>query len=188
MERRILTRDIELREVDNKPVLFGYAAVFGKESDDLGWFRETINERAFDKVINDPDIMILFNHDSNYILGRTGAGTAKIGLDNVGLWYEVNPPESRTDIIEAVQRGDLRGGSIGFTVEKETWTQEEGEMDKREILEVKRLYDLGPVTFPAYPDTTVAKRNFERFKEEREKTYNNLYHYKVRLYKHSIII
>ncbi|MGX8895013.1 HK97 family phage prohead protease, partial [Enterobacter cloacae] len=60
---------------ENKPThIVGLGSVFDSRSELIFGFREIINPGAFDDVLND-DVRGLFNHDPNYILGRTTAGT-----------------------------------------------------------------------------------------------------------------
>ena len=40
----------------------------------------------------------------------------------------------------------------------------------RTIVKVKRLFDVSPVTYPAYPDTTVASRSLEQFTKDRDES------------------
>lgn len=149
-------------ESDESPSLVGYAAVFGVRTD-LGPFTEEIAPGAFRKVLSeDPDVVALFNHDANFPLGRVSAGTLKLEEDEHGLRYEVPQlPKSRVDLLEAIERRDVQGNSFSFLVGKDEWL--EGEKPHRRILEVSFLRDVGPVTFPAYPDTTLALRSLQEF-------------------------
>ena len=73
----------------------GYAAVFNKWSNPLGmdgWFREKIDARAFDNVLND-DVVAVFNHDNNIILARNKK-TLNLLIDEIGLRYEFDAPKS----------------------------------------------------------------------------------------------
>jgi len=171
IERRVIHSKVELRKTDEgKPVIEGYAAVIGKRTD-IGWFTEEIAAGAFDDAMND-DARALFNHDQNYVLGRQSAGTLKLTLDKNGLRDEIFPPDSRADVVESIERGDVDGQSFGFTVKEDKWEwASEGGLDKdhRTILKVGRLYDVGPVTFPAYTDTTVAARSKDAALDEAEK-------------------
>ena len=67
----------ELRFAQNEgeaPKIVGYAARFNQLSDVLGNFREQIMPGFFDGIEAD-DVRALFNHDPNYVLGRSSAGT-----------------------------------------------------------------------------------------------------------------
>jgi HK97 family phage prohead protease len=156
----------------------GYAAVFNKLSNDLGGpsygFHELIQPGAFDYVLKD-DVRALFNHDPNFILARSrdGAGTLKIGTDDTGLWYEFEPAQTNAgrDLLVSIKRGDVDQSSFAFTVgmDGEKWTEETKDgkpFALRTITKVARLYDVSPVTYPAYPDASVAVRSLEKFREE----------------------
>jgi len=174
-EARYLSASVELRAADDKETphtVRGYAAKFSMESEILGTgerqFRELIAPGAFDDALND-DIRALFNHDPNQILARSknGEGSLRVGADGVGLWYEFELPDTTAgrDLRESLTRGDIDQSSFGFTVESDEWENRDN-MLVRTISKVSRLYDVSPVTYPAYPDATVALRSFEEFRKE----------------------
>ncbi len=141
------------------PSLEGYAAVFDSWSEDLGGFREKIAKGTFKKAIKDGDVRALFNHDPNYVLGRTKSGTLELAEDDKGLSFTVIPPDTTWagDLYKSIKRGDISQVSFGFTVTKEEWKQNENAPDERTLLEVE-LFDVSPVTFAAYPQTEVQAR------------------------------
>ena len=157
VERRAVS-DIGITNESQRTVR-GYAALFNSESEDLGGFIELIKPGAFDEAMND-DVRALFNHDPNYLLGRTTSGTLKLFVDARGLGYEYDSPETTyaNDLLELMRRGDVTQSSFGFTVKKDTWIQR-GNVMFRFIEKVGRLYDVSPVTYPAYPATTVGIAN-----------------------------
>lgn len=167
VERRYFSSGVELRaRAEGKTDrLFGYALRFDSEypmwDKNIGQFFERVDQNAL-KNANMSDVRVLFNHDSNQILGRTKSGTARVGVDEVGLWYEVDLPESAVAVREAVLRGDVDQSSWGFSL-KEKGDKVEIRDGKlyRTLLEVDTVYDTSPVTFPANPDTSVAKRSLE---------------------------
>jgi len=154
---------------DGRAAIIGYAAVYNRLSLDLGGFKEEILPGAFDKILSRQrgrqDVVALFNHDSNIVLGRTSSGTLELSSDTKGLRYVVTPPVSRADVMELIQRRDVRGSSFAFTVDKngEGFRQGEDGNAVRQIREVSGLYDVGPVLVPAYPATSasVAMRSYE---------------------------
>lgn len=164
MERRVLCEEAEVRAEkgdDGNVKIRGYAAVFNTLSSDLGGFRERLHPTAFDAVLRkNPDVRGLFNHDPNYLLGRTRSGTLRLYADEKGLGYTIDPPKSRTDVLEALERGDVTGSSFAFTIARdgEEWVEENGKLI-REVRKVAGLFDVGPVVYPAYPDTTAARRS-----------------------------
>src|SRR5687768_5826990 len=96
-ERRGIAGTVEFREADDKSTIGGYAAVFNQETVIGGgmWgFREQIAPGAFDTAIENDDVRALFNHDPNYVLGRTVSGTLKLSADKKGLRYDVDLPDT----------------------------------------------------------------------------------------------
>lgn len=170
-EVRTIQSPVEIRTSDGgEQYIIGYAAKFNQLSEDMWGFREQIAPGAFDGIIND-DVRALFNHDSNMVLGRTKAGTLEITIDELGLRYKVLPPDTTwaKDLIISMQRGDINQSSFAFVVEDDDWNYDkEKDLYTRTITKVKRLYDVSPVTYPAYEQTesVVAKRGFEDFKEK----------------------
>lgn len=170
MERRILSFDnTELRlSDDDNPKIVGYAAKYGKFTD-LGFFKEKIRKGAFDDVL-DGDVRCLKNHDPNLILGRTANKTLRLESNSVGLHFEDDIPDTTTgrDAREEVRRGDISGCSFAFTVAEDAWRHFGDERpSERTIVKIGQLFDVGPVTYPAYLDTTVSARSLEKAKEQR---------------------
>lgn len=169
LERRItVDAKFEVRQDgDNPPVLVGYAAVFNQLSDDLYGFRERIVPGAFNASTNS-DIRALFNHDPNIILGRTTSGTLKVMEDSHGLKVEIMPPDTQVarDLITSMRRGDIDQMSFGFRTRNDLWEDDGGEAI-RTLLEVD-LFDVSPVTFPAYPQTDIAVRSMNAWRESKK--------------------
>lgn len=166
MENEIERRTFGLMEFrldkpdDKKPVIRGYAAMFERFSEDLGGFREKIAAGAFAKAVKD-DVRALWNHDPNYVLGRTKAKTLRLKEDKDGLAIEIDTPDTQwaRDLLVSIDRGDVSQMSFGFRVVKDEWNKQNTKMPERTLLEV-RLFDVSPVTFPAYPQTSVAVRDY----------------------------
>jgi len=159
-ERRTL-RVSELRvqkRADGVSTISGYAAVFNSLSEEIWGFREQISPGAFSGVIND-DVRCLFNHDEDYVLGRTSAGTLRLSEDDKGLFMECDLPDTQCarDLAVSIERGDVSGQSFSFITDSDEWNMQDG-TQIRTITKVGALYDVGPVTFPAYPETDVAAR------------------------------
>ena len=158
------------------PVIQGHAAIFDSLSQDLGGifpFKERICKGAFKQSIGCDDIRALWNHDPNYVLGRNKAGTLELKETVKGLLVRIYPPDTQwaKDLTESIKRGDISQMSFGFICEKDTWSCENGE-DIRTLEQVK-LFDVSPVTFPAYLDTNVGVRSalnsYKKHKGEQEK-------------------
>lgn len=160
---------VELRAEDDAPVLVGHAAVFNSLSEEMWGFRERIEKGAFRKTIQEADVRALFNHDPNFVLGRTKAKTLELSEDETGLLTRITPPDTQwaTDLVKSIKRGDIDQMSFGFKVIKDEWEEDfdtEPPMFTRTLKEV-RLYDVSPVTFPAYSDTDVSVRAIDKVKE-----------------------
>ena len=156
-----------------KTYIVGYAARFHTDSLLLGDFVERIDPNAFDLVNERQDsegrpleTRCLYNHDPNHLLGRFPT-TMRLTVDKKGLRYECLLPESRQDIAESVERGDLKGSSFSFICAEggERWSYENG-VSTRLVTKIKALLDCGPVTYPAYGDATVAvaQRSYEQYR------------------------
>ena len=169
MERRSVTLK-ELRidtgqlEDPKEPKIVGYASVFDSWSEELGGafpFREKVLPGAFVESIVHDDIRALFNHDPNYVLGRNKAGTLELAEDQKGLLVKITPPDTTwaKDLLVSIQRGDITQMSFGFIVLEDIWLESEG-VDVRELIKVK-LFDVSPVTFPAYSQTECNLRSAE---------------------------
>jgi hypothetical protein len=173
IERRFIHAEIELRADDAEPVVAGYAAVFHELSEDLGGFREVIMPGAFTDALKASDIRALFNHDPSQIVARTKNGTLRVWEDDKGLRYEFTPnmkTQAGRDLVELVKRGDVDQSSFAFSMDGgvEEW-DDSGDMPIRRIKRVARLYDVSPVTYPAYPATEVqvARSVFDALEEMR---------------------
>ena len=156
-----------------KTYVVGYAARFHTDSLLLGDFVERIDPKAFDLVEQRQDsegrpleTRCLYNHDPNHLLGRFPT-TMRLTVDDKGLKYECLLPESRSDIAESIERGDLKGSSFSFICADggEKWSYENG-VSTRLVTKIKALLDCGPVTYPAYGDATVAvaQRSYEEYR------------------------
>ena len=145
--------------------IVGYAAVFDTLSENLGGFREKIDKDAFDAVMGD-DVRAVFNHDPSFILGRTTSGTLKISADDIGLRYEVEPPDTQAanDLLISIARGDVTQSSFSFQVNEDDWQEDDDGRVIRTIKSFAKLRDVSPVTFPAYSDATVGVRSLEAWK------------------------
>lgn len=148
-----------LRASSNGRSISGYAAVFNSLSEDLGGFRERILPGAFDRCLRgSPDVRCLFNHDPNAVLGRTKSETLRLSVDRNGLHFDCDLPDTQVgrDVRESIKRGDIDQCSFGFMVQGQNWLEEKGKV-VRELTDVD-LSDVSPVTYPAYPQTSVSAR------------------------------
>ncbi len=175
MERRFLQQPIEVRKKDGGATIAGHAAVFYRESDPGTQFQlranlyERIMPGAFNRAISEAqDVRALFNHDPSHLLGRSTAKTLRLSVDDTGLRYEIDIPDTSTgrDVIASIERGDLTGSSFGFQpVLSRTVPGHDMGADVR-LLEDVNLFDVGPVTYPAYEATTTLMRSIEGYLAE----------------------
>jgi HK97 family phage prohead protease len=142
--------------------LTGYASVFYKPGQPGTQYKlwdgavERIAPTAFDKALQRrDDAAALFNHNADNLLGRVSSGTLLLTVDSRGLRYDITPPDTHlgNDVVELTRRGDLRGSSFAFVIDNESWHRE-GTLEVRTVTDLK-LYDVGPVTFPAYAGASV---------------------------------
>ena len=182
---------IEARKKDDTPdkmVIGGLAARFDSYTI-VGWYIEVVRRGFFDEI--DTTITAaLKNHDSSLILGRTSNKTLTLEITNDGLDYNVLLPDTTTgrDTFVEVERGDINKSSFQFTVKEAVWKEVDrsefrdifsesdldrisygGKVEVRELIKGGVLYDVSPVTFPAYDDTSVAKRSKDEAKAEKPK-------------------
>lgn len=165
-ERRIVIGELRAVATDSGQKIAGHAAKFDQMSEDLGGFRERIAPGAFAKSIQSADVRALWNHDPNYVLGRNKSGTLRLSEDSAGLYYEVDAPETqliRDMVLAPIARGDVNQCSFGFYTVSDKWAKVDGQW-VRTLLEVE-LFDVSPVTYPAYPQTDVAVRSLRAAQE-----------------------
>lgn len=149
--------DYEVRSTDegeSKEVISGYALKFDRPSEDLG-FTEYIERTALDGA-NMDNVVALLNHDSNYVLGRSGRNLS-LQVDDVGLRFEIEPTDTSytRDLMENMRSGLIDKCSFAFTIPEggDEWRKLEDERYERTIKKIDRLYDVSVVTTPAYEDT-----------------------------------
>ena len=183
---------------DKRMTIGGLASIFNSYTP-MGWYMEVVKPGFFDDMDFEA-AAALKNHDSNLVLGRYANKTLRLNITNQGLEYEVDLPDTTTgrDTYEEVKRGDIYQSSFQFTIKEQVWREVDrsefagvlpdevldrmsygGKIEVRELIKGAKLYDVAPVTFPAYNDTTVSQRS----KEALQKTKINfdLYNYRLRI-------
>lgn len=172
-EARTMPGTVEVRARDDGgSTIRGVAAVFDSLSENLGGFREQILPGAFDNT-DVSDVRGLFNHDSNFVLGRTKSETVRLKTTKRGLEYEIDLPNTQTIrdlVLEPIKRGDVDQSSFGFIIGggNDSWDEDENGRLIRTVHRINELFDVSPVTFPAYRDTSVGARSRDEFLEERK--------------------
>lgn len=176
-ETRELTGKIELRENgEGKRMLTGYAVKWEMKSQVLGFlrkFREQFKKGAFTESLEKDDQLFLWSHDPSKVLGRTKNGTLRLEEDDIGLRFELDLPNTTlgNDAYETIKRGDVDGVSFGFKVEADEIQDADDDLPLRTVTKA-RLFEVSVVAFPAYPDSEVSARGFDRIRqydEERER-------------------
>jgi uncharacterized protein len=178
MELRTHLEKVELRtSPSGGQMLTGYGIRYNKLSKNMNGFVERARPGVVAKTLQEQDIVSLFNHDPNNLLGRKGAYTARfIDEPSIGVRYEVDLPDTQLgrDVAVLAARGDIPGSSHGFMVVGRQGASFVGRSESglpiRELREIK-LRDMGPVTFPAYEGTDVVLRSLA---EERSMPYEQL--------------
>lgn len=172
--RSISSHKPQLRSEGGKPKITGYSAVFYNANDPgteyelarYGNYRvvERLMAGCFDRAVKEDDVRALFNHSADNVLGRSTSGTLRLSVDKTGLRYEIDPPDTQMarDLMEVLKRGDVSGSSFSFEYRSKSVVQQTGvDGSETDIIEVREtaLYDVGPVTFPAYTSTTSGVRS-----------------------------
>ena len=178
IERREYQSVLGFKEIEengaktkDENVITGYAAVFNKDSEDFGGWVERIAPGAFGGVLED-ECFALFNHDMNMVLGRNGVNVT-LSQDDNGLLYSIKLPDTSiaNDVRALVKAGIINKSSFAFTVAEESFIKADPKNNMpnmRIINKIEQLYDVSPVTRPAYPDTSVAARGFKKMEAQEE--------------------
>lgn len=168
-ERRFQTVEMRAIEDDDKMIVEGTPIVYDQETD-IGWFREKIARGAATEALKTSDIFLLFNHDPNKPLARTKNGTLEAWEEEDGVHMRADLSKSTLgpDLYRDIKSGLIDKMSFAFTVEEQTWKEQEGMTDLRIVDKIAELYDLSPVTYPAYKQTELVARSAEKIAEEHQ--------------------
>lgn len=140
--------------------IVGYAVRWDQLSLPIfGMFQERFKRGAFAASLVQPDVYASWQHDSREVLGRT-PNTLAVFEDEIGLRYEITPPSWAEKYIETIERGDVRGSSFIFRASKQEWDETNPDISIRTITEAE-LFEVSPVTTPAYPQSSVGIRSAE---------------------------
>lgn len=161
-------REVEFRatEDEGKMILEGYPVVFDEETligdKEWGWY-EVIDKKALDNA-DISDVPLKYNHgDAKGILARTRNGSLKLTIDEKGLKMraELIDTTDNIDIYKCVKSGLLDKMSFAFNVIDDVVEQKNGEIPKRIITKIGRLFDVAVVDLPAYDQTSIYARSKE---------------------------
>ena len=162
------------KRADGSQMLIGYAAVYYREGDAGTEYRlwescvERIAPGCFDRAISEDDVRALFNHEEDHVLGRTKSKTCRLSADSVGLRYEIDltDPACPENLPQLIARGDISGSSFSFAPRAVEWLSLADGTEVRMLKDVQ-LFDVGPVTFPAYEATSCGMRSLSDLTELR---------------------
>lgn len=174
MNKEFRTSDNIIAKDDENMIVEGYALKFNKESNLLGEFVEVISPEAL-RNADLSDVRCLIDHNSSYVLGRTVADTLKLEVDDVGLRFRCELPNTSyaRDLYENIKLGNINQCSFGFTIEEDgdEFERREDGIFKRTVNKIHSLFDVSIVTYPAYEDTDVAPalRSIKNIKEDEQK-------------------
>lgn len=165
---------------DGRPQIVGLAPPWNRWSVDLGGFKERFMPGAFRKWLerspNDPrgkaDVVAKFNHADSAILGRTLNGTLELEETDRGLVYRATPPvgtPTTNEVVPLIEQRYVLGSSFAFSLSDpagESWDEDPAGNITRTISEAA-IFDVSPVTHPAYPNSTVGLRSLTKWREAR---------------------
>lgn len=161
IERRYTAGTIEVRATGAAPIIGGYALKFNRLSQNLGGFVERVAPGAVTKTVRDGgDVLARYQHRDEMLLGRVSAGTLRLAVDDVGLDYAADVPDTDygRNLVVLAERGDVRHSSFAFRTMDDDWSLTEQGFPMRTLLDVQ-LVDVAPVVSPAYLDTTSGMRS-----------------------------
>lgn len=158
-EVRFSTIDGKSTDEAEPMIIEGYAIVFNQETligDREHGFTEVIDKRSLDGADLE-DVPLKYNHtDNRLILARTRNGSLTFQIDDHGLKIraELIDTQSNRDVYKSIVAGLLDKMSFAFTVKSQSWDRS-GEVPKRTIKQIDRLYDVSVVDLPAYEGTSI---------------------------------
>ena len=157
---------IEIR--NNSVLLDGYVNATGKDSKFIpgikGKFKEQIVPEAFTRSLEKNDnVDLLLNHDKNRKLGSIKDGNLELFEDGIGLRAICTVTDA--DVIEKAKKGELRGWSFGFTVNKDSWEKPEGATLQRRSVQDLNLSEVSIIDsnmMPCYIGTSIETRGNDK--------------------------
>lgn len=163
--------EIEVRTEGEKGsrTVKGKAITYDEWSPVYWYFKERISPDAL-KETDLSDVVATFNHNFDYPMARTNVGTLKLDNRSDGLYFEFDAPNTTAgnDLLENIRVGNIQGCSFMFTIDAEEWEWKSGteaDPDLCTITKIGQLRELGPVTMPFYPSTSVSARTREEVME-----------------------
>jgi HK97 family phage prohead protease len=151
-----ITRD---EQTPDERVIEGYFALYESETELWAGSYEIISKGAFENTIQKNDIRALWNHNTQYVLGRNKNGSLQLKADDKGLFATIKLPNTQyaEDLYSLVQRGDIDQASFGFNILDEELEELANGGYRWRIKDID-LHEISVVTFPAYENTSVQAR------------------------------
>lgn len=164
LNKRDFKTNFEVTRAEQNPdemIIEGYFALYENETELWEGSYEIITKGAFDQTLNN-DIRALWNHNTQYVLGRNRSGSLEVKADEKGLFAAIKLPKTQyaQDLYELVQRGDVDQCSFGFNILDEDLEELASGGYRWRINEID-LHEISVVTFPAYENTSVQARSKE---------------------------
>ena len=163
--------DFQTRQENDAKYIEGYFIRFNEETKLWDGVFEEVDPKAVDDSLKNNDIRCLFNHDTSIVLGRTGNGTLELKKDDKGLFgrVKINPNDKQAmDIYARIERGDINACSFGFNIiDEEIQNRDDG--TTKFVLKKIDLHEVSPVTFPAYPTTSIQARKQDLAEHKKRK-------------------
>lgn len=161
--RRFMPAVVTREAASERPVITGYPILYNTRSEKLyGYFYEEQVGGAYDDAVREDDVRALFNHDPSFIFGRNTAKTLTLESDSKGVKMRAEVPDYYWTgyMVSAIERGDVSGFSFAFRPVKNEWvTMRDGdEVEYLHRVHKGNLFDVSPVTYPAYPATRIDLR------------------------------
>lgn len=138
----------------------GYAALFGAEAELYDGWREVIRPGAFaESLAAADDIYMLWQHESSKPMASRNAKSLTLFEDATGLGFsgKLGASDLEGYWYSQIQGGTIRRMSFGFQVPTggDIWDHE----TKMRTITRAKLFEVSPVTWPAYPDTSISARS-----------------------------
>ena len=162
-ETRAFTFEVRAEQNEEHGTFITGTPIVFNRATDMGWYEETISKDAL-KECDLKDVAFLVGHNTGMIpLARSRNNnensTMQMTVNDDGMDIRVdldteNNAEARA-LYSAVKRGDMTGMSFMFVVDKDSWADADSDYPKREILSIRKVFEVSAVAFPAYPQTTI---------------------------------
>ena len=155
--RAWMSGDSEMRAEGDGMSFTGYAIRWNSDSEPLPFIERIAPGATTRSLKSRNEVKAFVNHDTNLVIGSTRAGTLRMTEDSKGLLAQIDLPDTSyaRDLSVSIQRGDVSGMSFGFSVVKDSWSEDYSQRTIEEL----RLHEVSVVTgFPAYRQTTAAVR------------------------------